>query len=78
MTKIPKMKYPWASIDFTQAEGKYSLTVAVSENFNIEVGLDDSDLDYLESEIKSMREHQKHLRAVRKRVPNKDIASANP
>lgn len=65
MTKFPKMKYPWASIDFTQAEGVYCLHITLSEAVSIEVALGDSDLDYLELEIKTMREHLAHLKQVR-------------
>ena len=56
MAKQVKMKYPWASIDRTQAEGRYSLHVALAENISIEVYLEQQDIDYLKQQLKIMEQ----------------------
>lgn len=56
-----------ASVDLTQAEGFYDLFVSVSEGVTLRVILEDEGLDYLESTIKGIREHQKWVKDARKR-----------
>jgi hypothetical protein len=58
-----KIKYPHASIDLTQAEGKYELYLALTENLHLSAYLDEQDLTYLEESIQSIREHRKLIEA---------------
>jgi len=50
------IKYPWVSIDKTQAEGHYSLTVALSREIRIEVSLTEKEIQDLDSQLVMMKE----------------------
>ena len=63
--KQVKIKYPWVSVDTTQAEGSYEVYLALTENLHLSVYLDEQGLASLEQSIKFIREHQKRLSSVR-------------
>lgn len=48
-------KYPWVSVDNSQAEGMYEISIQITENIQISYFIDSCNLEWLEKDIKLIR-----------------------
>lgn len=50
------MKYPWVSVDRTQAEGVYEVYIALAENIHLSVHLGKQEFNGLVADIKRIKD----------------------